>query len=53
MWNAFYSYFVFKLQDPDEDSEFFHIVNLAQENAEILITDFTKFDLKLKDSICK
>jgi hypothetical protein len=52
MWNIFYNFFTFKLQDPDEESEYFHIINLAQENAEILVTDFTQLDHKLKDSQC-
>jgi hypothetical protein len=50
MWNIFFNFLAFKLQEPDEESEYFHIINLAQENAEILVTDFTQFDHKLKDS---
>jgi hypothetical protein len=53
MWNIFYNYFTFKLQEPDEGSEFFHIVNLAQQNAEILVSDFTQFDGSRKDDQCK
>ena len=53
MWNIFYNFFTFKLHDPDEESEYFHIINLAQENAEILVTDFTQLDPKLKDSQCR
>ena len=53
MWNIFFNFLTFKLQAPDEESEYFHIINLAQENAEILVTDFTQFDRKLKDSECR
>jgi hypothetical protein len=53
MWNIFFNFLAFKLQEPDEESEYFHIINLAQENAEILVTDFTQFDHKLKDSQCR
>ena len=53
MWSIFFEFFTFKVQEPDEGHEYYHIVNLAQKNAEILVTEFTKVDRKRKDDICK
>jgi hypothetical protein len=50
MWNIFFDYFVFKLKEPDENNEYFYIVNLKKKNGTILVPDFTKLDSKRKDT---
>jgi hypothetical protein len=44
VWNIFYQYFIYKPASPDEDHEYFHIVNLEKNNATLLVEDFTKGD---------
>lgn len=43
VWNIFYEFFVYKPTKPDENHEYFHIVNLKTKST-VLIKDFTKGD---------
>ena len=47
VWIIFYNYFVYKPTAPDENNEYFHIVNL-KKNARVLIKDFTNGDKTCK-----
>ncbi len=53
MWNIFFNYLIFKLDPPDQDADYFHIVNLDKYNGTILVKDFTKYDEKRKNDECK
>ena len=53
MWNIFFNFFAFKLQEPDDEHEYFQIINLAKDNAVILVSDFTRFDQQRKHDQCK
>ena len=42
IWAVCFQYFLFKTQDPDEDNDCYHLVNLENGNSTLLVEDFLK-----------
>jgi hypothetical protein len=47
-WNIFHQYLIYKPEAPDENSEYFHLINLEKNNATYLIEDITNNDPSCK-----
>jgi hypothetical protein len=39
-WNVFFKHFIYKTEAPDENSGYYHLVDLENENSTYLIKDF-------------
>ena len=46
-WNVFYQYLIYRVEAPDENYNYIHIVNLDNENSTLLIEDiFNTYDCR-------